>query len=152
MVETNTRFHIVRLLLWLSFNSGKNGYRVYGMATCLCIILIFLLTSYFQVIGGWISFRFGSRRVIAISMFLSGIATIFIPLCSSWSWIALAVCRLLVGATHVSKVFKIRIQIDQYRYLNAPFMKPRQLNSIGTSNRLSTGTGFFKIEDRSFYA
>lgn len=77
--------------------------------------LNFVLTSYSQVIGGWISFRFGSRRVIAISMFLSGVATIFIPLCSRWSWIALAICRLLVGATHVSKVFKIRIQIDPYR-------------------------------------
>ena len=56
-----------------------------------------------KIIGGWISFKFGGRNVIAVSMFLSGLFTILTPVCSKWSWIALAINRLIVGATHVSK-------------------------------------------------
>jgi len=68
----------------------------------------FILSSYFygylttQIIGGWISFKFGGRRVIAVSMFLSAVFTILNPICSK-SVILLIGSRFLIGACHVSK-------------------------------------------------
>ena len=52
--------------------------------------------------GGYLSFRFGGKLVLGSSMFLASVFTLVVPPCARLSYIALFICRLIVGLCHVS--------------------------------------------------
>lgn len=62
-----------------------------------------ILASFFygyivtQIPGGWLSDKFGGKRVFGISMAVSGAATILLPVCARTSVILVYVLRIIVG-------------------------------------------------------
>uniref|UniRef100_A0AC35U9P3 MFS domain-containing protein n=1 Tax=Rhabditophanes sp. KR3021 TaxID=114890 RepID=A0AC35U9P3_9BILA len=63
----------------------------------------YILGSFFygylttQVLGGYLCERFGSKLFLLVSVLISSIFTLLIPILSNWHWIGLLVARVLVG-------------------------------------------------------
>lgn len=53
-----------------------------------------------EIPGGYLSLRFGAKIVLALSMLIGSLFTVLIPVSARFHWIALVVCRLIVGAAH----------------------------------------------------
>ena len=69
-----------------------------------------VLSAYFygylltQILGGFLAFKLGGKRVLSMSMLVAAIFTLIIPPCARWSYIALFICRFIVGLAHVSQI------------------------------------------------
>jgi ACS family sodium-dependent inorganic phosphate cotransporter-like MFS transporter 5 len=67
----------------------------------------FVLASYFygylitQVPGGWLSGRYGGKKVIVVSNLIASILTVIAPFSARWHWMALCLIRFLIGLAHV---------------------------------------------------
>lgn len=65
-----------------------------------------ILSSYFygyittQVLGGYLSMRFGAKIVLAAAILIGSILTILIPVASYVSYVALFFCRFFTGVAH----------------------------------------------------
>jgi ACS family sodium-dependent inorganic phosphate cotransporter-like MFS transporter 5 len=65
-----------------------------------------LLSAYFygylitQIPGGWLSYRFGGKNVLACSMAIAAFFTLLMPVTARWHVAALVICRLIVGLAH----------------------------------------------------
>lgn len=65
-----------------------------------------ILSSYFygyfltQILGGFLSFKFGPRRVLAFTMLLASVSTLVIPPSARASYIILFICRFVTGLAH----------------------------------------------------
>jgi MFS family permease len=95
---------------------GKVNTRSYFITyLCLHIILVLLLiiiiiglilSSFFygylftQIVGAWLAIRFGPKIVLVISIFISSIFTLLTPLAARLGYIALFICRFLIGLAH----------------------------------------------------
>jgi MFS family permease len=101
LAQIDSRHDIVCLLLWLYFNSSKSNY-------CICLILKKRLKKLNpsplkkKIPGGWLSFRFGGKVVLGLSMGIGSAITMLIPLCASIHYWALIVCLFFTGAAHGS--------------------------------------------------
>lgn len=51
-----------------------------------------------QVLGGWLSQRFGGKRVYGWSMFVCAAVTLLMPVAARWHYVALIVTRIIAGA------------------------------------------------------
>jgi MFS family permease len=66
-----------------------------------------VLSSYFygylltQVVSGWLSLKFGGKKVLAFSMLMGSILTILVPVSARTSYILLIICRFFNGLFHV---------------------------------------------------
>lgn len=66
----------------------------------------FVLASYFygylitQIPGGWLAAKYGGRNVLVISNIVASLLTITAPWFARWNYIALSVCRFLIGLAH----------------------------------------------------
>lgn len=62
-----------------------------------------ILSAYFygyilmQIPGGWLSFKFGGRIILAISMAIGSAFTLLIPVSAKWDYRALIVCLFFTG-------------------------------------------------------
>ncbi len=65
-----------------------------------------ILSSFFygylftQIVGAWLAIRFGPKIVLVISIFISSIFTLLTPLAARLGYIALFICRFLIGLAH----------------------------------------------------
>ncbi len=65
-----------------------------------------VLSSFFygylftQVAGAWLAIRFGPKIVLVISILISSIFTLLTPLAARISYVALFICRFLIGLAH----------------------------------------------------
>ena len=53
-----------------------------------------------QIPGGWLSYKFGSRRLLTASILIGSIFTMFIPVCAQFHYAALIACLFFTGLTH----------------------------------------------------
>jgi len=58
-----------------------------------------------QVPGGWLSGRYGGKKVIVVSNIVASILTVVTPFSARWHWTALCLIRFLIGLAHVSFFF-----------------------------------------------
>ena len=65
-----------------------------------------VLSSFFygylftQIAGAWLAIRFGPKIVLVISIFISSIFTLLTPVAARLGYIALFICRFLIGLAH----------------------------------------------------
>ena len=65
-----------------------------------------VLSSYFvgylltNMPGGWLSFKFGSKIVLAVSLFVSSLLTLGLPFAARINVTLLIACRFLIGLSH----------------------------------------------------
>ena len=55
--------------------------------------------------GGALSIKYGSKIVIGVAILTGSILTMLIPLLSEISYVALIICRFLIGLAHVFAIF-----------------------------------------------
>ena len=55
-----------------------------------------------KIPGGFLSYKFGGRYILCLSMFIGSIITLFIPLSAFQSTTALFTCLFFIGAAHVN--------------------------------------------------
>ena len=55
-----------------------------------------------KLFGGWLSYKFGGRRVLGISMALASLITITLPFCAQINYVYVVLNRLILGAFHVN--------------------------------------------------
>lgn len=69
---------------------------------CIYIFKVSRIYNNIKIPGGYLSFRFGCRKMLSISMGLGSAITILIPLFARIHYWALIVCLFFVGAAHGS--------------------------------------------------
>jgi len=93
-----------------------------------------ILSSYFvgylltNMPGGWLSFKFGSKIVLAVSIFVSSLLTLGLPFVARINVILLIACRFFIGFAHgvfwpsfsgfwvTYKLKKLRETFDLFHY------------------------------------
>ena len=80
-----------------------------------------------QILGGWVSSRFGAKQPFGLSIFLSAILSFFIPMAASYDYRAVVGIRILQGVTEVSAhVFKA---LSQPTEQSPMFVKKEKINA-----------------------
>jgi MFS family permease len=78
----------------------------------------YLLSSYFygytvtQVLGGWLSGRYGGKHVMATGTLVSVLATLLTPSAARWNRFVVIALRVVLGAGSVSRQQPLLLSIN----------------------------------------
>ena len=94
----NNTLHSNTSSLLSTSNQGEFNWSPFDQGLLLSGFYIgYLLT---QILGGYLSDRFGGKHVVSVSLLVSSIFTAFIPSMARWNKYALLVVRIIIGCTH----------------------------------------------------
>ena len=68
-------------------------------------------TTLFKIPGGYLSAKFGGKRVLGISMLIASLLTIVDPFAARLHYAALFICRFLIGFAHVNVRWNFYLQL-----------------------------------------